>query len=237
MISKYIIEFAIYSFLGWLWESIFAVFKTGKWEARGFLSGPICPIYGVSVAIGMVFYDTFVLNGIISLKVGQVFLFSIVVSAIVEYFTSWLLEVLFHAYWWDYKDTPLNINGRVSVPTSLGFGVAGVLVVFYGIPFTHNLIVSIPALNREIIAYLIIIVLTMDVTITVNELINLDMKVKALDQGFNIRISNAVDTFFDKKNFVQQMVYSKIKGFKYPSNITNRAKNFLIDVKNRVTRK
>lgn len=237
MISKYIIEFAIYSFFGWLWESIFAVMKTGKWEARGFLNGPICPIYGVSVIIGIIFYDTIVANGSVELRFYNVFIFSIIVSAIVEYFTSWVLEVLFHAYWWDYTDTPFNINGRISLPTSLGFGLAGVIVVFYGIPFTHILVSNILPIASEIIAYFIIIIFTMDVTITVNELIDLNMKVKSIDEGLNNKISNAVEMFFDKKNFLQQMVYTKIKGFKYPSNITNSAKNFLIDVKNKVTRK
>ena len=55
---------------------------------------------------------------------------------VLEYGTSWALEKLFHAYWWDYSSMPLNINGRVCFPYSVGFGVAGLIVVYFIAPFT-----------------------------------------------------------------------------------------------------
>lgn len=57
-------------------------------------------------------------------------------SIVLEYGTSWALEKLFHAYWWDYSSMPLNINGRVCFPYSVGFGVAGLIVVYFIAPFT-----------------------------------------------------------------------------------------------------
>ncbi len=66
----------------------------------------------------------------------QIFLVAFFGSIVLEYGTSWALEKLFHAYWWDYSRMPLNINGRVCFPYSVGFGVAGLIVVYFIAPFT-----------------------------------------------------------------------------------------------------
>ena len=67
----------------------------------------------------------------------QIFLVAFLGSIVLEYGTSWALEKLFHAYWWDYSSMPLNINGRVCFPYSVGFGVAGLIVVYFIAPFTN----------------------------------------------------------------------------------------------------
>ena len=123
-VSKYVCLFLVYSFLGWIFESAFCTTKSGKWENRGFLYGPIVPIYGTgAVAISLIVRLP-VGRGVV-LSPALIYIISVIGSAILEYATSWILEKLFHALWWDYSKLPLNILGRVSLFTSLGFGFGG----------------------------------------------------------------------------------------------------------------
>ena len=92
--------------------------KSQKFVYRGFLVGPYCPIYGFGVLSVLYFVEPFE-NNLLVLYVG-----SAVLVTILEYVTSYGLEKLFHASWWDYHDVPFNLNGRVALPVSLlGIGV------------------------------------------------------------------------------------------------------------------
>ena len=107
----------IYSFLGWCAEVVFAACRRGIFVNRGFLNGPVCPIYGFGCVAGYFTYNAIESGALPELIVWQIFLVGFVVSMILEYPTSWALEKLFNARWWDYSNVPLNINGRTSVPT------------------------------------------------------------------------------------------------------------------------
>ncbi|ALS37233.1 putative membrane protein [Enterococcus rotai] len=120
---KIVLLFFIYSFIGWLWETIYCSLKARKFVYRGFLVGPYCPIYGFGI-IGVLYFLEPLRQNIVVL-----YLLSTILVTILEYITSYGLEKLFHASWWDYKDVPLNINGRVALPVSLFWGVGCVLIV------------------------------------------------------------------------------------------------------------
>ena len=110
LMNKVIVIFFMFAFLGWVWESIYCTAKDRKWANRGFLYGPICPIYGCGGIIGL-FACNLVKESILpDLSPWQMFGAGFVVSMILEYPTSWILEKLFHARWWDYSRVPLNIN-------------------------------------------------------------------------------------------------------------------------------
>lgn len=116
--SQIILLFFIYSFIGWLWETVYCSLKAKKFVYRGFLVGPYCPIYGFGVLSVLYFVEPFE-NNLLVLYIG-----SAVLVTILEYVTSYGLEKLFHASWWDYHDVPFNLNGRVALPVSLlGIGV------------------------------------------------------------------------------------------------------------------
>ena len=106
--SQVILLFFIYSFIGWLWETVYCSLKAKKFVYRGFLVGPYCPIYGFGVLSVLYFVEPFE-NNLLVLYVG-----SAVLVTILEYVTSYGLEKLFHASWWDYHDVPFNLNGRVA---------------------------------------------------------------------------------------------------------------------------
>lgn len=120
---KIVLLFFIYSFIGWLWETVYCSLKAKKFVYRGFLIGPYCPIYGFGI-LGVLYLLEPLKQNIIVL-----YLLSTILVTILEYITSYGLEKLFHASWWDYKDVPLNINGRVALPVSLFWGIGCVLIV------------------------------------------------------------------------------------------------------------
>lgn len=120
---KIVLLFFIYSCIGWLWETVYCSFKAKKFVYRGFLVGPYCPIYGFGI-LGVLYFLEPLKQNIVGL-----YLLSTILVTILEYITSYGLEKLFHASWWDYKDVPLNINGRVALPVSLFWGIGCVLIV------------------------------------------------------------------------------------------------------------
>jgi uncharacterized membrane protein len=130
----------IFSCMGWIYETIYCTIKRKRWENRGFLYGPVCPIYGAGAIACEMLVD--LLNSpqyAFHYTWWQVFIVSFFGSIVLEYSTSWALEKLFHAYWWDYSQMPLNIKGRVCFPCSVGFGFAGILVVYAIVPFMEHL--------------------------------------------------------------------------------------------------
>ncbi len=191
-ISKYVCLFIIYSFMGWIYETIFCTVKGGEWENRGFLYGPVCPIYGTG-AIAASLIVKFALENRIELSWWQIFLISVAGSAVLEYVTSWALEKLFHAVWWDYSNLPLNLQGRISLFTSLGFGLGGLLIVYIIAPFTENVVSFVPPIILELLALVFIFILAADLTLTVTALHHFDRMVMRMDETFNSRMETIVD--------------------------------------------
>ena len=164
--AQLFVEFIFFSFLGWIWESIYCTAREHHWMDRGFLFGPYCPIYG-SCVVGAEILFGYVLPGDLQeMSVPLVFIISMVGSAIAEYATSWVLEKRFHARWWDYSYMPFNLNGRICLPASIGFGLAGILCVKVLIPFMSGLHSEIPGLVYEGIAMVLAAVFGADFALT-----------------------------------------------------------------------
>ena len=115
--------FFIYGFLGWAVEVAYAGIKEKKFVNRGFLKGPICPIYGVSVTLVALLLERFRSN------VFLLFILSFLLVTLLEGITGFVLEHLFHNKWWDYSDEKFNIGGYVCLKFSLIWGVSCVVVV------------------------------------------------------------------------------------------------------------
>ena len=111
--SLYFVYFIEASFIGWVWECTYNAVKQHRWENRGFLFGPVIPIYGVGTVGMMIIVRLLPTLAADDVSLWKVFLISVVGSAILEYLTSYFMEKLFHAVWWDYSDMPLNIHGRI----------------------------------------------------------------------------------------------------------------------------
>lgn len=122
-IMLYFLLFMIYSMIGWIFEMIFTIIVDKKLINRGFLIGPYLPIYGTNALCVIILLKPYRDDYLV------LFVMSVIVSSIVEYLTSYLMEKIFKARWWDYTHMPFNINGRICLLYSLGFGVAGALTV------------------------------------------------------------------------------------------------------------
>lgn len=122
-VYEYIWYLLIYACLGWCAEVAFAAVKTGKFVNRGFLNGPVCPIYGFGVCL-VVFCLGPVQGNLVLLFLGAV-----VLTSAIEYATGYVLEKVYHEHWWDYSKRPLNIKGYICLQFSLVWGAACVAVL------------------------------------------------------------------------------------------------------------
>lgn len=148
IVYEYILYFFIYSFIGWLMEVICKLVEKRKFVNRGFLVGPICPIYGYGVLLIVLLIGSY--KG----DLLAVFLKSILVCSILEYLTSYIMEKLFNARWWDYSNYKFNLNGRISLETMLPFGLLGVFVIYFLHPIVESMVCK---LNSHFIIILSII--------------------------------------------------------------------------------
>jgi len=125
IISKYFILFMMYSFAGWLMETSWVSYSNKKIVDRGFLIGPYCPIYGFGAILIVLLLNRFSFNPVV------LFLATMIVCGALEYFTSWYMEKVFKARWWDYSDRKININGRICLRNLIAFGVMGLVVIYF----------------------------------------------------------------------------------------------------------
>ena len=133
-----ILYFFVYGFLGWCTEVIFAAFKQHRFVNRGFLNGPICPIYGVGVTLVIACLEAFQSNLLL------LYISSVILVTVLEGVTGWAMDKLFHNKWWDYSKLPFNIGGYVCLLFSLIWGVACVFIVYFVHPLIHQVLSLIP---------------------------------------------------------------------------------------------
>lgn len=160
----YVLFFFLYSFIGWLWEVILFTFVYKKPMNRGFLLGPVCPVYGIG---GVVI--TLLLSKYKS-DILALFCMSFLSCTIIEYFTSYILEKLFSARWWDYSNDVLNINGRVCLICSTGFGLVGVFLINFFNPLMLNIFNNISVHFKCILSIFLLLIFFVDICITVGAL-------------------------------------------------------------------
>lgn len=131
-IEIYILLFFTYSFLGWAMESIGGIFKVKKFVNRGFLIGPYCPVYGTGVVLITLLLQKYTDDILI------LFFLSTLIAGTLEYSTSYFMEKIFNARWWDYHNKKFNINGRVCLETLIPFGIAATVILKVINPFLIN---------------------------------------------------------------------------------------------------
>lgn len=148
--------FFIYSFAGWCIEVCCAAIQKRKFVNRGFVNGPLCPIYGSGAVLFAVFLP--------ELKEAPFFLFlaGAILASILEFTTGALLEKLFHRKWWDYSNIRWNYEGYVCLPFSLGWGVCAVVLNMFLNPLLVKLLRIMPRLLMVIIMIALTVALVLD---------------------------------------------------------------------------
>jgi uncharacterized membrane protein len=194
IISQYFIAFIVFSFIGWIYECIYCTIMEKHWQNRGFLFGPICPIYGVCVVLAIIVFGQLHIPGVsYETPVWKLFIICALMSAVIEYLTSYVLERIFHAVWWDYSNIIFNINGRICLPATCGFGIAGVLIVKYIFPMITSMSWSAHPLLNELIALLFMLLLGVDLSLTVASLTNMLSRMESMQLEFDKRMQSGYE--------------------------------------------
>ena len=194
LVCQYITWYALFAFLGWVYECVLNMVREGAWENRGFLFGPSCPIYGVGVVAFLIAFDRpQIADG--SVPAWGVFLISMCAATVLEYATSVAMERLFHARWWDYGNTPLNLDGRICLPASVLFGLGGVGTAFVLVPFTHCVVAVVPAWVFELVAVAVTALVAVDATLSFSALTELLQKVEEKSDEFDQLMGDGFETF------------------------------------------
>ena len=134
----YILLFFTGAFLGWVMEVVCKLIQFGRFINRGFLIGPYCPIYGFGAVLVTALLTPF------SASPPAVFALAMAVCGTLEYLTSYAMEKLFHARWWDYSHRRFNLNGRVCAGTLIPFGLMGLGMVYVARPVLFGLYLRLP---------------------------------------------------------------------------------------------
>ena len=183
LILRLLLYFIIYSFFGWILESVFKSVLQKKIVNSGFLYGPFCPIYGFGAVIMLLFLEPFKQNIVV------LFFVSFLVMSIWEYIVGWFLEKKFNTKYWDYTNNFLNIKGRVCVQNSTFWGILGVAFMMLIHPCTMK---YIEMLNKQDLIYInciLSIVMLIDTIITVVKMKTFDSTLESIkDLGETIKL-------------------------------------------------
>lgn len=209
--------FIIFSLIGWFSEVIFTfLFVNHKFVNRGFLHGPLCPIYGVGGLLILLLpprlYSTWL----------PLFLFSMVLCTVVEYFSSWILEKLFHTLWWDYSNVPLNINGRVCLMMSVLFGLLGIFVIHFVMPEIMSFINFLGRFWIKRFSLVILVIMILDFAFTVNKLINFHSVLTTIHK---------IENKFEQHSSIGEIIkkFPSIKSRVYSENMDLLKKHYSLD--------
>lgn len=209
MISKYFLYFIIYSFLGWCIEVGDKFVEYKRFINRGFIIGPLCTIYGVGVLciLGLLGNNS---NDLLS-----VFLKSVLICSVLEYFTSYVMEKVFSAKWWDYSSKKFNLNGRICLETMVPFGILGCFVYYILNPIVIYVVDLIPVNLVNVVAFVIFVLFVADYTISLVVTFKIKNKIK----------SNGDSTEYIRKEVLKwindnSFLYRRLKN-SYPSILIN----------------
>ena len=172
----YICYFVIYAFLGWCTEVAYQAVHRGKFINRGFLNGPVCPVYGFGM-VTVIYCLSRIQDNALLLFLGAVLL-----TSAIEWLTGFVLEKVFHAKWWDYSDRPLNINGYICLEFSIIWGLACLIVMDAIQPCINALIGITPLLLGKILLAVFYGAMLADAIVTVNTLTKLNKQLAHLQE-------------------------------------------------------
>ena len=222
----YLLLFFIYAVLGYICEVIYVYIGTKKWINRGFLFGPYLPIYAFG---GLLI--TFLLTGYYNDPI-VVFVMGLIMCSCLEYYTSFLMEKIFHKRWWDYSEQKYNVNGRICLKNSILFGIAGLFIIYLVNPLIYSFLDNISYDNRKIASLILLLIFTIDLIISVIDayrVTNISNHLEAILNEYtknrNIKINKIKTRLFDafpylvKNDRVVKRLKALKKGFAKRKNL------------------
>ncbi len=176
IISELLTYFIIYSFLGWIMESIFRSIIEKKVINTGFLIGPICPIYGFGACIMFLFLGNLKDNIIL------LFLISCTLLTLWEYIVGVLLEKIFNTKYWDYSDHKFNFQGRICLTNSIYWGILGILFIKFIHPFVQNMLGRIDSKLLNFIIMIASITFIVDIIVSIIKVKNIKVNLEKVEK-------------------------------------------------------
>lgn len=192
-----VLYFFLYSFIGWGMETVLCSVRERRFINRGFLNGPLCPIYGCGVMLILLFLLP-VRDGIshVLFAIPVVFAAGAVLASMVEYATSWCMEKLFHARWWDYSSHRFHLKGRICLEISLAWGGLSVLLIYILQPLLEKLVGLLTRWNSHLPAVTACLLLTAFV----------------VDSVVSVRIARALGNKLEQIEKLGELVKAHIEG-------------------------
>lgn len=216
--------FILYSFLGWIVEVINFLIQDKRFINRGFLIGPYCPIYGVGLLLIINFLKEYTHSYLI------VFVMSMFICMTLEYFTSYIMEKLFNARWWDYSSKKFNINGRICLETTIPFGLGGMGIMYIVNPLFEKLLKLLSNNTLIILGIVFMIIFLTDLVIsfiTILKVKNINItKIKDNTEEINKKVKD----YLIKKSVLTRRLVQSFPSFKL--NIES-----IKNIKNKIVRK
>ncbi len=155
-LGQWLLFFFLYCFLGWVWESCYVSARQRRWVNRGFLHGPLLPIYGFGAVI--ILWATLPVRQSLPL----IFLLGMLAATALEYVTGAAMEALFKVRYWDYSHQPCNLHGYICLTSSLAWGAFSVLLVKVLHPPFEDLVLRLPAFLADALACVLTVYFTAD---------------------------------------------------------------------------
>jgi len=212
----YFLLFFIYAILGWVVETINCSFLAKKKVLnRGFLIGPYLPIYGIA-ALLMTFFLTEYKNDPFVL-----FCMAVVYASLLEYFTSYWMEKVFHARWWNYTHEKFNLNGRICLKNSLLFGILGFIVLHFINPAIFYMLDKIPQSILIILAWVCLILFLLDVIITFWALSKLNIQIKNIHSDATEEMDREVKKLLKHYKYLYKRLLRAFPKIDFTNNIGN----------------
>lgn len=173
-----------------------------RYTTRGFLIGPYCPVYGVGAVSISLFLRKYLDDPV------TLFFMAVILTSFIEYMTSFIMEKLFKARWWDYSHRLFNINGRVCLINSFGFGFLGLALLYIIEPFIENLLNKIPDLLLIILSSVLLIIFIVDVVISCNLVFKIRNNVHLIKKDSTDEISKKVRQALDNHTRLVRRIFS-----------------------------
>lgn len=199
--------FFLCSFVGYFMEVAWVFLGSKKLVNRGFLCGPVIPIYGFGALLILFSLLRYYNDPVV------VFVFGMIITSVLEYFISFMLEKIFHNKWWDYSNTKYNINGRICLRNSFAFGILSIVIIYFVTPLFGILFSFFSIKFWEVLAIILFVLLLLDTIYSVIIAYNLRNRIIIVEELKNEKIA-LIPVLFEKR------LRESIEGFKaFPSRL------------------
>lgn len=186
----------LYSFLGWLWETTYVSIKEKRLVNRGFVTGPVCTIYGIGAVSVYLILRTLKGNWILMYFGGML------VATVLEYVTAVIMERLFHTGWWDYSDKKFNFQGRICLGSSVAWGFFSLIMFVVLQPFVELIVNWFGMQTGKVVLIVVTVIYIVDFTYAAMTAIQLGKRLQQIKQ-----LGDKFNNVFNKSNWNSRRLF------------------------------